>query len=240
MFNPLKTRNRTFVITLLALMSFALILSAQGVFACGNKGCSKTCAAKSSGHTCPMMLKAAAGKETKQDESNVGQALDLKAFSTVEQYTCPMHPEIRSEKSGKCPECGMKLTKGDFYEVYACAKKECPHPCVSPKAGKCCGKELQKTMMSKDEIYLSAQLQDEYFCPMHSEVVSDKAGKCTKCGMKLEMRTVHNAESEQSQMLTYVCPMHPKELSDTPGDCAKCGMKLKQKEAAVEEGNSKM
>ena len=24
-------------------------------------------------------------------------------------YTCPMHPEIRSEKSGKCPKCGMDL-----------------------------------------------------------------------------------------------------------------------------------
>ncbi|WP_233165653.1 multicopper oxidase domain-containing protein [Pedobacter sp. ASV12] len=26
-------------------------------------------------------------------------------------YTCPMHPEIREEKPGKCPKCGMKLVR---------------------------------------------------------------------------------------------------------------------------------
>lgn len=24
-------------------------------------------------------------------------------------YTCPMHPEVKSDKPGKCPKCGMKL-----------------------------------------------------------------------------------------------------------------------------------
>src|SRR5437870_462560 len=24
-------------------------------------------------------------------------------------YTCPMHPNVKSEKPGECPECGMKL-----------------------------------------------------------------------------------------------------------------------------------
>ena len=26
-------------------------------------------------------------------------------------YTCPMHPEVRSDKAGKCPICGMTLVK---------------------------------------------------------------------------------------------------------------------------------
>lgn len=26
-------------------------------------------------------------------------------------YTCPMHPEVVSEKSGKCPKCGMFLVE---------------------------------------------------------------------------------------------------------------------------------
>jgi YHS domain-containing protein len=28
-----------------------------------------------------------------------------------EVYSCPMHPEVKSDKSGKCPKCGMKLEK---------------------------------------------------------------------------------------------------------------------------------
>lgn len=26
-------------------------------------------------------------------------------------YTCPMHPEVTSDKPGRCPECGMNLVK---------------------------------------------------------------------------------------------------------------------------------
>jgi hypothetical protein len=28
-------------------------------------------------------------------------------------YSCPMHPEVTSDKPGRCPKCGMKLTKKD-------------------------------------------------------------------------------------------------------------------------------
>jgi len=28
-----------------------------------------------------------------------------------EIYTCPMHPEVQSDKPGKCPKCGMTLEK---------------------------------------------------------------------------------------------------------------------------------
>ncbi len=31
--------------------------------------------------------------------------------STKEVYSCPMHPEVVSDKPGKCPKCGMKLEK---------------------------------------------------------------------------------------------------------------------------------
>ena len=29
------------------------------------------------------------------------------------QYTCPMHPEVRAEKPGSCPKCGMTLEPVD-------------------------------------------------------------------------------------------------------------------------------
>ena len=28
---------------------------------------------------------------------------------TTKKYSCPMHPEVVSDKQGKCPKCGMKL-----------------------------------------------------------------------------------------------------------------------------------
>jgi len=34
-----------------------------------------------------------------------------KANAEKVQYTCTMHPEVISEKPGKCPKCGMALVK---------------------------------------------------------------------------------------------------------------------------------
>jgi|GEM_PF-1244761 len=238
MFLPFKKRSWIVLAGLFCFLSFVLIVGAHPTSACGKGGCSKACKAKSGGHACPSLLKASSEAGTEEQKSDGPQVLSLETFARVEQYTCPMHPEVRAKKSGKCPECGMKLVQQDFYEVYACARKECPH--ISAKAGKCCDKDLQKNLMSKEEYYDLAQLQDEYFCPMHSDVVLDRGGKCPKCGMNLEMRTVQKVEEEAPEMLSYVCPMHPDELSDKPGNCSKCGMKLKENKTTSEEKSSKI
>ena len=227
MFYPFKKRSRIFFVSLFCALSLVLILGAQGALACGKKGCSKDCKHKASEHGSAVHMKASSEGQTEGQESDTPQVLTLGALSTAEQYTCAMHPEVRADKTSKCPECGMKLMKGDFYEVYTCAKKECPH--ISAKAGKCCDKPLQKTLMSKEEYYDLAQLQDEYFCPMHSQVVSDKAGKCPKCGMKLEMRTVQKPQEESTQRASYICSMHSEVVSDQAGKCPKCGMVLEKR-----------
>jgi transcription initiation factor IIE alpha subunit len=225
---PFKRGIQTTFVGLFCVLAFIFMIGTQGALAGGKSGCSKTCTHKEVGQGCSMMMKASTEKGSAEKESAAPQVMTLDSFSKMEQYSCPMHPEVRAQKSGKCPECGMKLVKGDFYQVYTCAMKECPRPCFSVKPGKCCGKDLQKRVMSKEEYYDLAQLQDEYFCPMHSKVVSDKAGKCPKCGMKLEMRTVQKPQDEPQEMLSYACPMHPDELSNKPGNCSKCGMKLKE------------
>ena len=144
-----------------------------------------------------------------------------------------MHSEVVKKKKGNCPECGMKLEKREFYEVYACPMKECPH--ISEKGGKCCGKEMNKKLMSSEEFEKLTQLLVEYICPMHPEVTSSKAGNCPKCGMKLKKKT----RPESEERLSYFCPMHPKVSSDKPGSCSKCGMKLK-KSTDLNEESSKM
>lgn len=234
-----RSKSRFFLASLFCLLAFVLFIGSLAAAAGPDTDAKKGCDPKACKKTCPMMMKASSGTETQTDKLHAA-TIDLKDFAQVEGYTCPMHPAVKSEKSGKCPECGMKLTRADFYEVYACDKKDCAHPCVHHKAGKCCGKDLQKTMMTKDEMYQSARLADEYFCSMHPEVVSAEPGKCPQCGMKLEMRTVHQPQPESPQMMSYVCPMHPDQLSDKPGDCSKCGMKLKQKTSAKVEGKSGM
>lgn len=31
-------------------------------------------------------------------------------------YVCPMHPDVQSDKPGKCPKCGMKLEMREKHE----------------------------------------------------------------------------------------------------------------------------
>ena len=33
--------------------------------------------------------------------------------AAVAPYRCPMHADVRSDKPGRCPRCGMQLQRGD-------------------------------------------------------------------------------------------------------------------------------
>lgn len=39
------------------------------------------------------------------------EAVEVKIGPAEVVYTCPMHPEVRQDKQGKCPKCGMFLEK---------------------------------------------------------------------------------------------------------------------------------
>ena len=74
-------------------------------------------------------------KESKQD------TLESK------KYSCPMHADVKSDKPGTCPKCGMNLTapkKEGMKMAYCCPM----HADVkSDKPGTCpkCGMGLKKT-----------------------------------------------------------------------------------------------
>jgi len=42
--------------------------------------------------------------------TNASSNTEVKSTEKV-VYTCTMHPEVRSDKPGDCPKCGMKLVK---------------------------------------------------------------------------------------------------------------------------------
>lgn len=48
--------------------------------------------------------------EHKDHERPINNANDTTPVAKV-TYTCPMHPEVKSDKPGSCPKCGMKLIK---------------------------------------------------------------------------------------------------------------------------------
>jgi hypothetical protein len=56
------------------------------------------------------------------------------ASSKILYYTCPMHPSVKSDKPGNCPECGMKLQP-----VYADTSSTNAAPLLPSCGGGCCG-----------------------------------------------------------------------------------------------------
>ena len=105
----------------------------------------------------------------------------------VTLYTCSMHPDVKMDKPGKCPQCGMDLILSKKEEMKKSVIKNysCPlhTDVVSSKPGKCskCGKKL---ILSKEE--MKKEVMKTYNCPMHPDVASAKPGKCPKCGMDLK------------------------------------------------------
>jgi ssDNA-binding Zn-finger/Zn-ribbon topoisomerase 1 len=107
-------------------------------------------------------------------------------------YTCPMHPEVRTDKPGNCPKCGMKLipekVQTPIKQQGNSSTYTCPmHPEIhSTEPGNCpkCGMKL---VQEKSQAPVRKTTQTvTYTCPMHPEIHSPVPGNCPKCGMKLE------------------------------------------------------
>jgi len=92
-----------------------------------------------------------------------------------EMYVCPMHSDEKSEKPGKCSQCGMDMKKMDMKHG-------------KMNHGKMDHSKMDHSKMKSDsKESMSSDMAAAYSCPMKCEgdKTYDKAGKCPKCGMAL-------------------------------------------------------
>lgn len=81
-------------------------------------------------------------------KSKGNQKSDTTTVIKLANHTCPMHPEVTSDKPGQCTKCGMNLTqsKKEQMKVEVMKTYYCPmHPDVkSNNPGSCskCGMDL--------------------------------------------------------------------------------------------------
>lgn len=51
------------------------------------------------------------GEQPAQPDSSRSRQPRVKSDQKAPHYTCSMHPDVRSDKPGKCPKCGMNLER---------------------------------------------------------------------------------------------------------------------------------
>ncbi|RPA46069.1 efflux RND transporter periplasmic adaptor subunit [Shewanella vesiculosa] len=120
-------------------------------------------------------------------------------------YTCPMHPEVISDKEGTCPICNMFLVVKEEEEEESTVD-DTQAPMANMQSAASVEKNQADKVFSQPEPALVAKLVPtanqsdstnvKYVCPMHPHVISDAPGTCPICGMNLEKVTVTDPSQE--------------------------------------------
>jgi len=108
-----------------------------------------------------------------------------KKTEVKEVYTCSMHPDVKSDKPGKCPKCGMHLEKKAA--PGSCPHGEIKHEEKSCSMTECCPmmlKDIEKKIENtKDGVIITLSSKNqEVVKKIQEQATKIKEGKC--CQMK--------------------------------------------------------
>ncbi|MFC4670768.1 copper-transporting P-type ATPase [Seohaeicola nanhaiensis] len=94
-------------------------------------------------------------------------------------WTCPMHPQVRQDLPGSCPECGMKLVhEGTVQSGHG---HHSHHGHAHTPAPDAAGDRFDTVPAGYGG--------PVYTCPMHAQVRQVAPGSCPICGMGLELES---------------------------------------------------
>jgi putative DNA topoisomerase len=112
-------------------------------------------------------------------------------------YSCPMHPDVTSDKPGKCPKCNKDLAlspkekmKREVTNTYTCPMHA---EILSDHAGTCPKCKQQLVVDRKG----SKQPKKVYSCTMHPDVIAYQQGKCPICN--IDLAEVKKSEKQKKE-----------------------------------------
>ncbi len=124
-------------------------------------------------------------------------------------YTCPMHPEIRQNKPGKCPKCGMELVMvpgsaraPNNASAAGDQRYVCPMMCTpaTTQPGRCpvCAMELvQATQSSGGGDGISVSIE-----PAARRLLGIQTAKASEGPVQQTIRTIGSIEYDESKLAT--------------------------------------
>ncbi len=160
---------------------------------------------------------------------------------TKKEYTCVMHPEVRSDKPDTCPKCNMDLVPANRGGKFAARR-------VEVKLGSSDGRRVvvESGLAEGDEvIYRGHEYLQEGMAVAPTDwgvsgprKLPEPAGETPSAPGTDSHRhgapeNAPPAPNVAPGKTLYTCPMHPEVQSDRPGICPKCKMNLEPQKPAT-------